>query len=279
MIILNTPPHLASLHVNYNNSELTIQCINSILLCNVNVYIVIIDNNSEEVEKSKLIEWHKENIQYRQTVIILYQAINLGYFGAFNVGLNYLKNKTIEYNYVIIGNNDLVFDYNFFNVLAQLNFSDDIYVLSPNIVKTNGVHQNPYAIKPVSKVRKMLYYLLYSNYYVAKIIFMITNILNSGKSDKSRIGFEQTQVIFAGHGACYVLTKYFFKYNHLLDASSFLMGEEFILAKQIHDTGGKIMYISDLKVIHNEHSTMIKIPSKVIYKHSQNAFKIFKNIC
>jgi GT2 family glycosyltransferase len=258
---------------------LTINCINSILSNNENSTIIVVDNNSEETEKQKLKEWQSKNNAFASKVTILYELKNLGYFGALNIGLELIKNDIYNFDYVTIGNNDLIFDAEYFNTLASNEFTNDIFVIAPNIIKPNGIHQNPYAIRPVSKVRKILYYLLYSHYYVAKIIFMVSTILNSGKSDKSRLGFEQTQIIFAGHGACYVLTKYFFKYNHLLDASSFLMGEEFILAKQIHDTGGKIMYISDLKVIHNEHSTMKKIPSRVIYKYSQNAFRIFKNIC
>jgi hypothetical protein len=56
------------------------------------------------------------------------------------------------------------------------------------------------------------------------------------------------------------------------------MGEEFILAKQIRDTNGKIIYIADLIVTHDEHSSMKNIPSKVVYGYKQAAFKLIKNI-
>jgi GT2 family glycosyltransferase len=89
-----------------------------------------------------------------------------------------------------------------------------------------------------------------------------------------RIGYETSQYIYAGHGSCYVLTPYYFEKNFFLDDSSFLMGEEFLLAKQIRDTGGRIYYNHNLRLIHNEHSTMDKMPSEVVYSYMQKAHKL-----
>jgi GT2 family glycosyltransferase len=55
------------------------------------------------------------------------------------------------------------------------------------------------------------------------------------------------------------------------------MGEEFVLANQVNNTHGKIYYDADLKVLHNENSSMGKIPSKKVYEFNRNAYNIVKN--
>ncbi len=271
--------HFAFLHVNYNNSELTINCINSILSNNENSKIIVIDNNSEDTEKEKLKDWKLKNQEKKSQVTFIFELKNLGYFGALNIGLESLKNDIHTFDYVTIGNNDLIFEAEYFKTLANIKITNDIFVLAPNIIKTNGVHQNPYSINRTSKIRKLLYYILYSNYFVARLMYLIADLLSIGKSNKDKTDFNQSQIIFAGHGACYILTKSYFRNNYLLDNSSFLMGEEFLFAKQIRDTKGKIMYVNNLKVMHDEHSTMKNIHSKVVYKYEQAAFKLFKDIC
>lgn len=275
----NNNLHFAFIHVNYNNSQLTINCINSILACNYNSTILIVDNNSDKSEKKKLTDWQSSQQSQSNQIVFLFEPQNLGYFGALNVGLKYLMKDIQSFDFISIGNNDLLFDGSYFETLMNTEISADTYVLAPNIIKTTGIHQNPYSINGTSKTRKLLYYILYSNYCIAKLIYLVTAILNIGKSDKDRKDYGKSQFIFAGHGACYVLTKSYFNNNFFLDNSSFLMGEEFLFAKQIRESGGKIYYLSTLYVIHNEHSTMNKIRSKAIYKYEQYAFKLTKNIC
>lgn len=268
----------AFIHVNYNNSNLTINCIRSIIDNDSDSDIIIVDNNSDLSEKEKLTIWKQENDSVQNKVTLIFETNNLGYFGALNVGLEYLKININKYDYVIIGNNDLVFNEIFFKKLKQVQLEDNIFLISPNIVKKNGIHQNPYSINGTSKIRLFFYYIYYSNYTIAKIILLITRILKVAKSEQNRKGFDKTQIIYAGHGSCYILTRTFFKNNFSLVDNSFLMGEEFILAKQIRDTNGKIIYIADLIVTHDEHSSMKNIPSKVVYGYKQAAFKLIKDI-
>ena len=270
---------IAFLHVNYNNSEITIKCINSIIENDDNSKIIIIDNASSKTEKDKLIDWEIANPLYSNRVVFLFENINHGYFKAFNIGLKYLQDNISDYKYVVIGNNDLIFENVFFSHLRTTNIDEKVYVISPNIIKTNGIHQKPYSLNKTSKLRKLLYHLIYSNYWMAVLILGVSDALKIKKSESDKKGYDKSQKIFAGHGACYVLTQSSFKYNFLLDDRSFLMGEEFLLAKQIRDTKGEILYLNNLIVTHDEHTTMKKIPSKTIYIYSQEAFKLFKDIC
>lgn len=268
---------LAFIHVNYNNSQLTINCIESILENSLDSDILVIDNNSRENEKKILKEWVLST--KNEKIKLIFEESNLGYFRALNSGLKLVLKDSNQYSYVIIGNNDLIFNTDFFENLHTNNYDDDTMVISPNIIKTNGIHQNPFSIKRTSRIRKILYRLLYLDYKLAKIIYFTANKLGVMKSENNKIGFEKSQFIFAGHGACYILTTKFLNRDEILVESSFLMGEEFLLAKQIRDANGKIYYDANLKVIHNEHSSMSAIPSETKYRFEQQAYKLFKNIC
>lgn len=265
---------LAFIHVNYNNSLLTINCVRSILMNCYEAEIVIVDNDSSQDEKNLLINY-VESLDTNK-IECVFENSNLGYFGALNVGIGQISKDIDKYDFVIIGNNDLEFQADFFDRLSKIKVQDDIFVLAPNIIKPNGIHQNPYCIDRVSKTRKFLYRIIYSSYSVAQFVFWLTNILKVAKSEMSRSGHEVSQYIYAGHGSCYILTSGFFKYNKLLVNLTFLMGEEFILANQVKSTQGKIYYDAGLKVLHNEHSTMGKIPSKKVYEFNRNAYSIVK---
>ncbi len=267
----------AFIHVNYNNSQLTLNCIVSIRAFDLDSTIIIIDNNSTETEKKILSD--SLLIKDDKKILLQFEETNLGYFRALNSGIKLILNSISDYDFVFVGNNDLIFKNDFFEKINNTKYSPEAYVVSPNVIKTNGIHQNPFSINGTSKTRKLLYRLIYLNYTMARIVYGTANRLGVMKSEMDRKGHEVSQYIFAGHGSCYVLTPSYFKTNTLMDQSSFLMGEEFLLAKQIRDTGGKIFYDSELIVIHNEHSSMDKIPSKTKYKFEQQAFRLFKNIC
>ena len=81
--------------------------------------------------------------------------------------------------------------------------------------------------------------------------------------------------IFMGYGACYVLTKNFFKHFVKLDSPVFLMGEEGVLTNQILSVNGSILYTPKLVVYHLDHSTIGKINNKKLYNFSRESYKVY----
>jgi len=76
--------------INYNTSQETINCINSICSCNIinNIRIVVIDNNSSSTEYEKLNildNLSNNNVQ----IIVKQNNKNIGFSGANNIGLGY----------------------------------------------------------------------------------------------------------------------------------------------------------------------------------------------
>ena len=263
--------------VNYNNAEITIKYIQSIhSLVNEDffkVFIIIVDNNSEDIEKEVLLKWQTNNPDKPFHFLPLNH--NIGYFPAINKGLKFIELYN-GLNYIIVGNNDLIFDVNFLLNLCNNKYDDNVFVIAPNIIRSDGLHQNPFFITRISFLRKLYYKLYYLNYYCACTIEFLAGALNLRNNENNKPSFEQSQYIYMGFGACYILAPVFLKECIYLKDDVFLFGEEAMLAYQIKNKNGKIFYDSTLIVHHSDHSSINKIPSRKIYRIAKKSFKIYR---
>ena len=244
---------------NYNNSDITGEAIKSILNNIIdnefNIEIIIVDNDSNLNERNKL----REISKLIKVVKVIYLSENIGYFKGLNEGIKNLKNSSNFYDFVVVGNNDLFFKNNFLkSVYENYNLFKNYPVVSPDIIRLDGFHQNPHVTKPISKFRKIMYDAYYSNYYLSKIISFAANMTRKytqrGDEKSYNIGGE----IIEGYGACYLLGPLFFKYFEYLLAPTFLMGEEFFLYHQLKEKNYRIYYEPNIKVNHHDHATSKK---------------------
>lgn len=125
-------PNVYIILINWNQLELTLDCIDS--LKNVDYYnykIILIDNNSV-IDPSPEIE------ERYTDVIILRQNTNLGFSAGNNVGIKYALENGADY--VLLQNNDTIVDNSFLKVLVE-RFIDDstgIGAISPKIYYLKG---------------------------------------------------------------------------------------------------------------------------------------------
>jgi GT2 family glycosyltransferase len=260
---------------NYNNSHFTRQAIHSISLNDNfdNCYIVVVDNKSEieDIELLKLIKIDYPHIE------VIFNEVNLGYFKGLNIGIKYLRDKYEELDNIVIGNNDLFFPIDFVNKLISFRAIFEIHpIISPDIITIDGVHQNPHVVEKISKFRELIYDIYYSNYFISLVIGHVTKITKKYSARKDYYQFEIAQSIYQGYGACYILGPLFFENFNILDAPVFLMGEEFFLSKQLEDKGFKIYYDPYFSVIHHDHATVGKLPTKKLWTISRESHKIYR---
>lgn len=267
----------AFIFTNYNNSDITGEAIKSILNNIIdnefNIEIIIVDNDSNLNERNKL----REISKLIKVVKVIYLSENIGYFKGLNEGIKNLKNSSNFYDFVVVGNNDLFFKNNFLkSVYENYNLFKNYPVVSPDIIRLDGFHQNPHVTKPISKFRKIMYDAYYSNYYLSKIISFAANMTRKytqrGDEKSYNIGGE----IIEGYGACYLLGPLFFKYFEYLLAPTFLMGEEFFLYHQLKEKNYRIYYEPNIKVNHHDHATVSNLPSKKFWELSRDSHKIYK---
>lgn len=264
---------IAFICVNYNNSKITYEYIKSILSIQGehDVMIIVVDNASEEHDVSNL-----KKLDFPVFKLIL-SPENVGYFKGLNLGINSIDIAT--YDFVLIGNNDLTFDNDFLTKLEDINIDKRTMVLAPNIIRTDGIHQNPHIVKRFNKTQRIYRRLYFVNYYFALFLQNIYNRLKHKLNAEDRVGYEQQQKILMGYGACYILTRIFFEKFKTLDAPVFLMGEEGVLANQILSGGGIMMYEPSIIVHHHDHASIGKVPVRKLYEFSRQSYQHYlKNL-
>lgn len=260
--------------VNYNNSQLSCDSCDSLLAQQGidDITIIVIDNNSKEKEKSVL----KDYSEKHENVECLFLDDNIGYFPAMEKGQIQAYAKGIDYDYMIVANNDIIYEKDFIETLRKQKFDDDVMVVSPDIIRMDGVHQNPHFINRISPLRKFLYRFYYSNWYVALFLAWILNIFNIRRHEINKKGYDKEQYIYMGFGACFILTKAYMSQIRLLDTRSFLMGEEKLLSLQLEKVGGKTLYKPILKVNHMDSATFKKMPSRFTYDCECKSYQLYK---
>lgn len=257
--------------INYNNYELTYNYCKSLedQTTNHDMRIIIIDNNSKLEDYTQL----QESLKVFSNVTIIRSKTNLGYFRGINLALDNIKDKKDKL--IIVGNNDLEFGNDFVRKLSEISFKPEVYVIAPNVVTKDGIKQNPHYINKINKIQKMWFKLYFTNYYVAQFLSKISYFKKKYLGDKNKKAYKE-MFIYQGVGAIYILTHNFFNKFEKLRSEVFLWGEELLLASQIEEVGGKMLYKPELLVNHMENMSVKKIKTKEAYEIGRHSYSIYK---
>lgn len=258
--------------VNYNSSEHTCSLIDNlesiIIESDFSIKLLIIDNNSKK-ENLGVLEDRIKNLKWAN----LYKnKDNVGYFRGLNVGLEMIPDA--ERDWVVICNNDLKFENNFFDCLLKITLPQDTFVIAPRITTIDGREQNPHVVKSISYFRRFCYDLYFLNYHLGRIMMKFAPLLR--RQDSVGMQNFENREIYMGIGACYILTKEYFKKCNKLDERVFLWGEEALLAGQVKEAKGKTIFAPALRVYHSESASVSKIPSHESYLISRGSYKIYR---
>lgn len=266
---------IAFVAVNYNNSMITVNYVLNILsMKNSDTYlteIIIVDNFSEIDDYNYL----RDNLSELSKVTLIRADKNIGYFRGLNFGLKKLGAN--NFDYVIVGNNDLFFERSFADKLAVRDYKLNQLVIVPDLVTLDGIHQNPQFINKPSQLRRKAWEVYYTSYFFAVIIDCLYGTFRTLRRINKKIKVISECEIFWCTGACMILRPMFFEKCGFLDDTTFLWGEEAFLAHQIEESSGKILYDPDLIVMHFENASVRKISSRKKYRMFGEAFKLYKN--
>jgi GT2 family glycosyltransferase len=257
----------------------SIEWANSIMACSgytdQAIEIIIVDNCSEEGDKQKLAIYGNDH----PNVIVIYSDRNNGYFSGLNIGLKYSSNN-MEYDYAVIGNNDITFRNDFLNELIGFKSTEDVFVLAPNIITDEGRAQNPHVVNQVSWQEKLKVKVYYSNYYIGQLFKLLYAPIKKRlkKKKKNNVCFNEVIKIKRGIGACYILTRPYLEKCKTLDERIFLWGEEVLLSHQVEQSGGITIFNPYLVVYHHESKTVSMIDSKRRYYLVKESYKIYRDL-
>lgn len=113
--------------LNYNGTEDTIACVNSILDTGCSADIIVVDNASSVSSYEQLTE------QLPKNVLLIASDVNLGYAGGNNIGIKYAYDN--GYEYICVLNNDTVLMEDFLSpCVVELEKNWDIAFIGPTIV-------------------------------------------------------------------------------------------------------------------------------------------------
>jgi GT2 family glycosyltransferase len=257
---------------NYNNASFTRGAVESLAksphwaLCEV----VIVDNQSASQDVNELERLKQE---YPQIHLVL-NEVNSGYFPGLNRGIRYLRERFPDLDTIVVGNNDLVFPRDFIDaVWTNAPLLERCWVISPDLITLDGVHQNPHVTTAISKPRQLVYGLYYSSYALALSIRWLARVTHRFTRRSDSDSHHIAGPIHMGYGACYILCPQFFRHFTELWAPTFLMGEEYFLSKQLRNKGQHVYYEPSIQVQHHDHASIGKAPSRQMWLLSRDAHK------
>ena len=185
---------------------------------------------------------------------VVRETENLGYLG---VVLKYINIKNEMIDYLCISNVDVNFEENFFIELSKIiNVSATGIVIGPSIVNLSGLQQNPFASTKTQLIRKLLIWkIIYSNYYIGRMIYIALNIISRFKNLRSKkINLESSNAkqVYAVHGAFMCLPFALVSKLSKLPAIPLLWAEELIIAFESEKHGINQFVFGELKMTHLE---------------------------
>lgn len=222
--------NVAFLTINYNSTEDTIELIESFQEPSINLVVYVLDNGSNELEYRYLKKYVENLAAKKRPAVKLFRSdVNLG----FSRGNNFLREKARDdFDYYIIGNNDLVMTSNAITriVAEAKDCSSDVFTSTiayydkEDIIWYGGGRES---FEPRFRPRH----------------------LNKGKSLSEVIDRPNKVVTFAS-GAWMVIKKDLLNRNYLFDENMFFGEEDAEFCRRITAYGSTIKYIPSVIIYH-----------------------------
>lgn len=250
--------------LHYITSHETLKCVDSIRnrILYDNYSIVIVDNGSGDGSGELL----KKKFSDDSKIVVLINEKNEGFSAGNNIGYKYAKEK-LDADYIVVMNNDTeIVQENFIELIVETYKKDLFYVLGPDIVNLDGIHQSPQRNHFITYGELNKWY--YKRFVFTNILkifrflgiketgFWIKKYIEHDSRRKGEFNFSCVQEDVELQGACYIFSPLFVRERaYAFEEISFMYGEETMLAYQCKEYGWKMMYYPSLKIIHHEKAT------------------------
>lgn len=246
--------------LHYQLSDITINCVNSILKNIDDVEIVIVDNCSPN-NSGSLLEKHFESFL---NVKCIKTKTNLGFAKGNNLGYSYLK--SIDCDYICCVNNDIIItQLNFKNVLQDEFINNRFAVLAPKVfIKDKSVQSfNPvlesvkYYEEELSKWELSSSFKEYYSQknYLTKLMINYPNLGSNLRKIKQKLFNVSDKPLenIVLHGCFLVFSPIFIEqFDDAFDSRTFMYREEELLFIKVKLHGMKTLYSPSISIIHLE---------------------------
>ena len=250
----------------YGSPAVTSKCVQSILALDpsgCNIRIVVVDNFSSHDVAAET----RRMFGCCEQVTILFNESNLGFAKGHNVGYLFARTE-LRANFIVAVNNDVYFeDSSFISKCHSLFYSTAYSVLGPDILVAGTRQENPWNDSVYSPSEWESLQLLYEDQYEAWQATGSASFARIGKaSPQSRLTLNPIL-----QGAAYIFSAiYIYDYERAFDESTFLYGEEFLLAVNCLLSGHPVVYSNSLSVCHAEGASTSTLDLRKKYSFGYN---------
>lgn len=278
--------------LNYNNSQDTINCINSFLAVNKEPYKIVVVDNGSRKEKFDVIKSFLEDKNcklyedsssfediHSNDFCLIVSKNNLGYANGNNLGISLLKNDK-EIDKLLIVNNDVLFVDNIIKDLRAFEQEhNDAGIISP-ILYTKGLKDFDYTCARKSPKDWIL---LFKYLFMDLATFHMSEWIDSCcflLKENPDIIYNDSIKVDLPSGSCMFIDKELFCSIDCFDSNTFLYYEENILYKKLYAIGKQNYILPSIRCIHLGASSTKSKPSSFLIKcNSDSAFYYLENYC
>ena len=225
--------------LNYNNWQLSIDCIHNIrhhIDTEYNIYLV--DNHSSEKMPDVMYRLIKDG----KDLVFLKSEINRGYAAGNNIGIQ--RAIADGCSEILITNNDVIYnDSSISNMKHYLSNNVDVGIVGPKIYLPNGELQEINMVSKMTVAGKYFYLLRKTPFRELSKNFV--NRFHGKGTDKN-----SPFIVYAVSGCCFMVSERAFKYVFPLDEGTFLYEEENIIGARMEKSGLKTVYCTDSVITH-----------------------------
>lgn len=261
--------------VNFRNARCTLDLLHSASsLEGFNrCHLLIVDNNSADSSAERI----RQAASSLSNVELLESPNNRGYFGGAKWVLDQYFDRRGVPDWVIVCNNDIVFDSPDFLSTLLARDPGAQGILAPAVIsRLTGLDSNPMIAKRPGRVRTLRYRLLLSTYLVAWCTQWLAPLVRKGRHRLHQGGSSRRNArtqIYAPHGSFVIFSRRFFEEGGFIDDGCFLYAEEFGVAEMCLRLGLPIIHDPELRVSHYDNQTTGRMLSRSGYRLQKEGLK------
>ena len=205
--------------------------------------------------------------QVLPSALSFYPGGNLGYLNGCLYGI---ENMKCDCSWVMICNTDIEFvGDNYFERVLE-NVGERVWCIGSDIVlKSTGMHQNPFLRERPSKVKIYTWRIVYSWYPIFCLYFMLHELRPKKEKPKDNI----SDLVYAVHGSCFVLKKECVDEIIRERPDIFMYGEELLIAEIVRKNKCNCLFTTKACVLHNENQVTSSIGNRKKQSWFKQSFK------
>jgi GT2 family glycosyltransferase len=237
-------------------------------------HVIVVENGSQDGSADRL----RPLIREFANVELMESGENRGYFGAANWALQQYLAQAQKPSWVIVCNNDIVFDdHQFLVKLSQRDLASAQVIAPAIIARPTGIDCNPFLQRRPSPFKLLRCQFWQSNYYLMWFKQWLSPYVRTARHHinfwrRTSLSAGRTAV-YAPHGAFLIFSRSYFEAGGYIDDGFFLYAEEFSVAEICRQLQLRVVHDPDLRVWHDAHQVTGRMCNRTTFEYGRQGFR------